>query len=60
MAQALAWFEEDHPDFLVAHTHATNEPLRRLFERHGFRVVERRDEPWPSLTLRRDLRPSQG
>jgi ribosomal protein S18 acetylase RimI-like enzyme len=59
MAKALEWFEEDRPDFLVAHTHATNGSLRRLFERHGFRVVERRDEPWPSLTLRRDLRPSQ-
>jgi ribosomal protein S18 acetylase RimI-like enzyme len=60
MTQALAWFEEDRPDFLVAHTHATNEPLRRLFEQHGFRVVERHDKPWPSLTLRRDLGPVAG
>ncbi len=56
MEEAMAWFGSYEWDYLLAHTHSTNEPLRRLFERHGFRVVERHDEPWPSLTLRLDRR----
>lgn len=56
MEEALAWFGGYDWDHLLAHTHASNEPLRRLFERHGFRVAERHDEPWPSLTLRLDRR----
>ncbi len=54
MEEAMAWFDGYDWDWLLAHTHASNEPLRRLFERHAFRVVERHDEPWPSLTLRLD------
>jgi GNAT superfamily N-acetyltransferase len=54
MEEALAWFGGYDWDYLLAHTHSSNEPLRRLFERHGFRVVERDDAPWPSLTLRLD------
>jgi ribosomal protein S18 acetylase RimI-like enzyme len=54
MEEALVWFRGYDWDYLLAHTHSSNEPLRRLFERHGFRVAERRDEPWPSLTLRLD------
>jgi ribosomal protein S18 acetylase RimI-like enzyme len=54
LEEALAWFGGYDWDYLLAHTHSSNEPLRRLFERHGFRVAERHDEPWPSLTLRLD------
>ena len=54
MAVAMDWFRGYDWEFLLAHTHAGNHPLRALFERHGFRVVERREEPWPSLTLRLD------
>jgi ribosomal protein S18 acetylase RimI-like enzyme len=54
MEAALAWFAESPWDFLLAETHAANRPLRLLFERSGFRVVARRETPWPSLTLRRD------
>jgi len=59
MAKALAWFDGDDWDYLLAHTHASNVPLRRLFERHGFRIAERHEVPWPSLTLRLD-RPRPG
>lgn len=54
MEEAMVWFGGFDWDHLLAHTHASNEPLRRLFERHGFRVTERHEKPWPSLTLRLD------
>lgn len=58
MAEAMAWFAEDEPAFLLAHTHATNTPLQRLFAAHGFQVVARSEEPWPHLTLRREWGPA--
>ena len=56
LAEALTWFDEQGWDYLLAHTHATNDAARGLFERHGFRVIDRQETPWPSLTLRRDAR----
>lgn len=54
MQEALAWFDGYDWDYLLAHTHASNTPLQGLFARFGFRVVERCDTPWSSLTLRLD------
>lgn len=59
MEEALAWFGAQDWDYLLAHTHAKNEPLQRLFLRYGFRIAERHDVPWPSMTLRLD-RPCPG
>jgi GNAT superfamily N-acetyltransferase len=58
MDAALAWFDDYDWEYLLAHTHEGNLRLRALFERHGFVVVERQNEPWPSVTLRRDRRSS--
>lgn len=54
LSTALAWFDEQRWDYLLAQTHAMNDAARTLFERRGFMVVERQTEPWPALTLRLD------
>lgn len=56
MDEAMAWFDGYDWDYLLAHTHSSNEPLQLLFQGYGFRVVERHEKPWPSLTLRLDRR----
>jgi L-amino acid N-acyltransferase YncA len=51
---ALRWFREQGAAYALAHTHATNVPLKALFERHGF-VAAERDGRWPTWELRLDL-----
>lgn len=53
---AVAWFDMQGWDYLLAHTHASNSPARALFERNGFRLVDRSDTPWEAVTFRRDAR----
>ena len=53
--EALGWFGEAGAAYALAHTHATNEPLRALFECAGFVVSERVDGRWPTLALRKEL-----
>ena len=57
MVEATSWFAEYEPAFLLAHTHATNAPLQRLFAAYGFREVQRTETPWPHITLRMDCEP---
>ncbi|MFZ5477775.1 MAG: GNAT family N-acetyltransferase [Myxococcota bacterium] len=57
LEHALGWFRDHGARYAVAHPHADNEPLVALFERAGFRKVDRLDGRWPTWVLRRDLTP---
>lgn len=56
LQQAMTWFDEQGVAYVMAHTHATNEALQGLLLKHHFQVVERKESPWPTLTLKCTLR----
>lgn len=55
LTQALDWFGEHGARHAIANSHVNNLPLRNLFERFGFKVVDRLEGRWPTLVLRREL-----
>ena len=52
---ALDWFSDQGVAWAEVHIHTDNATLRRLFEREGFSVVDRRVDRWTYLVLRKEL-----
>lgn len=53
LAEAVSWLERHGAARVIAHTHATNVSLQALAASLDFRIIERKDEPWPHVTLER-------
>lgn len=54
LVDALGWWTGRGARYVLAHTHADNTALQRLFATAGFTVVERTHTRWAGLTLRLD------
>ena len=56
LTDAMSWFRAKGARYAEVHIHTENHGLRKLFEGHGFRVVDRgRDNQWSWLILRSDV-----
>ena len=55
MDEALTWFREKGVQRAEVHVHLSNEGLRRVFERKGFRPIDRRTGRWEYVVLSKKL-----
>ena len=55
MAEALDWFRDKGVKRAEVHVHHTNISLRNLFEKNGFKIVDRRTNRWEYVVMSREL-----
>ena len=55
MSAALEWFQEKGGSRAEVHVHHTNLTLRALFEKNGFKIIDRRTNRWEYVVMSRDL-----
>jgi GNAT superfamily N-acetyltransferase len=55
MDEALTWFKEKGATRAEVHTHLSNQGLRKVFERKGFRPIDRRTGRWEYVVMSKKL-----
>ena len=55
MTEALQWFNSRGVGRAEVHVHHSNTPLRHLFEKNGFKIIDRRTNRWEYVVMSRDL-----
>ena len=55
MTEALDWFREKGVTRAEVHVHHSNTPLRKLFEKNDFTIIDRRTNRWEYVVMSRDL-----
>ena len=55
MDEAFEWFQEKGVERAEVHVHLSNEPVRRVFERKGFKPIDRRTGRWEYVVLSKNL-----
>ena len=55
MTEALTWFQEKGVKRAEVHVHHSNTSLRNLFEKNGFKIVDRRTNRWEYVVMSREL-----